>query len=74
MEGCSLLSLVDTGSQINCINKMLIDKLDLWQSVKLAKGVSLLGVGNNPVQNFGTITLTVKFVGSVTFGGKTPVL
>ena len=62
MEGCSLLSLVDTGSQINCINKMLIDKLDLWQSVKLAKGVSLLGVGNNPVQNFGTITLTVKFV------------
>ena len=40
----------------------MIDRLDLWRSVKQTKGVSLLGVGNNPVRNFGTINLTIKFI------------
>ena len=56
--------LIDTGSQINVIGKEFIDVNDLWRDVNQGKSVSLLGIGNNPLANFGTIELKIEFIES----------
>ena len=64
IQGSQILTLIDTGSQICCIDKSFIEKNNLWDHVKITKDVAIVGIGNNPLLNFGCISLAISFVES----------